>query len=177
MTILHILGPGDKGLEYGLKRIPPWHPHQPRHNAATELRKEFGIEAARIILGHHSPAITEVLRRKKRAAGRCGDHENWLTMRTDGCSVTSIALEVPDGPRQLFRFWTVVCRKRTCAPMLDWARSISSSTAPRQRDTQIRSSGDHKTDGRSQSRSHLFRVMRGNGTTAREPCLETGHPT
>jgi integrase len=37
-----------------------WHPHQLRHNAATELRKEFGIEAARIVLGHRSAAITEV---------------------------------------------------------------------------------------------------------------------
>lgn len=37
-----------------------WHPHQLRHNSATELRKEFGIEAARIILGHRSAAITEV---------------------------------------------------------------------------------------------------------------------
>jgi len=37
-----------------------WHPHQLRHNAATELRKEFGIEAARIILGHRSAAITEL---------------------------------------------------------------------------------------------------------------------
>ncbi len=37
-----------------------WHPHQLRHNAATELRKEFGLEAARIILGHHSAAVTEI---------------------------------------------------------------------------------------------------------------------
>ncbi len=41
-----------------------WHPHQLRHNAATELRKEFGIEAARIILGHHSAAITEIYAEK-----------------------------------------------------------------------------------------------------------------
>ena len=41
-----------------------WHPHQLRHNAATELRKEFGIEAARIILGHRSAAITEVYAEK-----------------------------------------------------------------------------------------------------------------
>ena len=41
-----------------------WHPHQLRHNAATELRKEFGLEAARIILGHHSAAITEVYAEK-----------------------------------------------------------------------------------------------------------------
>ena len=31
-----------------------------RHNAATELRKEFSIETARIIFGHHSAAMTEV---------------------------------------------------------------------------------------------------------------------
>jgi integrase len=40
--------------------IPHWHPHQLRHNAATNLRKEHGIEVARIILGHRSAAITEV---------------------------------------------------------------------------------------------------------------------
>lgn len=40
--------------------IPSWHPHQLRHNAATALRREYGIEVARIILGHKSPAITEV---------------------------------------------------------------------------------------------------------------------
>jgi integrase len=37
-----------------------WHPHQLRHNAATLLRKEFGLETARIILGHRSAVITEV---------------------------------------------------------------------------------------------------------------------
>ena len=41
-----------------------WHPHQLRHNAATELRKEFGLEAARIILGHHSAAVTEIYAEK-----------------------------------------------------------------------------------------------------------------
>ena len=37
-----------------------WHPHQLRHNPALFLRKEFGLETARIILGHRSAAITEV---------------------------------------------------------------------------------------------------------------------
>ena len=37
-----------------------WHPHQLRHTAATELRRRFGIEAARVVLGHRSAAITEV---------------------------------------------------------------------------------------------------------------------
>lgn len=40
--------------------VPHWHPHQLRHNAATALRREHGIEVARIILGHRSAAITEV---------------------------------------------------------------------------------------------------------------------
>jgi len=35
-----------------------------RNAPATELRKEFGIEAARIILGHRSAAITEVYAEK-----------------------------------------------------------------------------------------------------------------
>lgn len=41
-------------------RVPRWHPHQLRHNAATRLRKEFGIEAARVVLGHSSLATTEI---------------------------------------------------------------------------------------------------------------------
>jgi len=49
------------GLESGeVDLVPHWHPHQLRHNAATALRREHGIEVARIILGHRSPAITEV---------------------------------------------------------------------------------------------------------------------
>lgn len=41
-----------------------WHPHQLRHNAATELRKKFGIEAARIILGHRPATVAEVCAEK-----------------------------------------------------------------------------------------------------------------
>lgn len=37
-----------------------WSPNQLRHSAATFLRKEFGIEAARVVLGHSSAVITEV---------------------------------------------------------------------------------------------------------------------
>ena len=40
--------------------VPSWHPHQLRHNAATNLRKEFGLETARIILGHRSAAVTTI---------------------------------------------------------------------------------------------------------------------
>jgi integrase len=34
--------------------IPAWHPHQLRHNIATKLRKEYGLDASRIVLGHTS---------------------------------------------------------------------------------------------------------------------------
>jgi len=40
--------------------VDSWHPHRLRHNAATALREQFGIEAARVILGHRSAAVTEI---------------------------------------------------------------------------------------------------------------------
>jgi len=41
--------------------VPSWHPHQLRHNAATRLRRDFGIDLAQTILGHRlGSAITEL---------------------------------------------------------------------------------------------------------------------
>jgi integrase len=40
--------------------VPSWNPHRLRHNAATNLRKEFGVEMARIILGHATAFTTEI---------------------------------------------------------------------------------------------------------------------
>jgi site-specific recombinase XerD len=37
-----------------------WHPHQLRHNAATVLRKEYGIEVAKIVLGHATLAAAQL---------------------------------------------------------------------------------------------------------------------
>ena len=42
------------------RRDHHWHPNQLRHNAATFLRKQYGLDAARVILGHSSPVVTEV---------------------------------------------------------------------------------------------------------------------
>jgi integrase len=42
------------------RRAQRWHGHQLRHSAATRLRKEFGSDVARVILGHSSPVVTEV---------------------------------------------------------------------------------------------------------------------
>jgi integrase len=47
-----------------LAKSPLLAPPQLRHNTTTELWKEFGIEAARIILGHHSAAVTEIYAEK-----------------------------------------------------------------------------------------------------------------
>ena len=47
-----------KGIEP--REIPAWHPNQLRHNAATRLRREFGLDVARAVLGHASPVVTEV---------------------------------------------------------------------------------------------------------------------
>jgi integrase len=40
--------------------VDAWHPHQLRHSAATRLRREFGLDVARAVLGHSSPVVTEV---------------------------------------------------------------------------------------------------------------------
>jgi integrase len=43
-----------------LAGVPEWHPHQLRHTAATELRRAYGVEATRIVLGHASLDATEI---------------------------------------------------------------------------------------------------------------------
>ena len=40
--------------------IPRWTPNQLRHSAATRIRAQFGIETARILLGHNSSVTTEI---------------------------------------------------------------------------------------------------------------------
>jgi integrase len=40
--------------------VPKWTPHRLRHTAASAVRKEFGLEAAQIILGHSRCDTTQV---------------------------------------------------------------------------------------------------------------------
>lgn len=40
--------------------IHNWSPHRLRHNAATAIRREFGVEAAQVILGHSNLKVTEI---------------------------------------------------------------------------------------------------------------------
>ncbi|MHC4694893.1 MAG: tyrosine-type recombinase/integrase [Planctomycetota bacterium] len=39
--------------------VPYWTPHQLRHTAATRIRKEMGLDAARAMLGHRNLKITD----------------------------------------------------------------------------------------------------------------------
>ena len=37
-----------------------WHPNQLRHTRATEVRRQYGLEAAQVILGHAKADVTQV---------------------------------------------------------------------------------------------------------------------
>ena len=50
--------------------VPDWTPHQLRHSAATRLRKDHDIEAARLVLGHTSAAVTEIYAEIDKAKAR-----------------------------------------------------------------------------------------------------------
>lgn len=59
------------------EQIPHWTTHQLRHLRATELRREFGLDLARAVLGHRSPVVTELyaeadLAKAIEAIGRVG---------------------------------------------------------------------------------------------------------
>ena len=53
----------------GDRLIPRWHPHQLRHNYATAVRKRFGVEAARVVLGHQHIDVTELYAERDQAVG------------------------------------------------------------------------------------------------------------
>ena len=61
-----------QAIQYGCARagVSPWHPHQLRHSAATWLRKEFGLDAARVILGHASASTAEIYAELDRGKAR-----------------------------------------------------------------------------------------------------------
>lgn len=44
--------------------LPHWHPNQLRHRHATQVRKQYGLEAAQVSLGHSHAAIIEVYAEK-----------------------------------------------------------------------------------------------------------------
>lgn len=40
--------------------VPAWSPDRLWHNAATRLRRDYGLDVARVVLGHSSPVVTEI---------------------------------------------------------------------------------------------------------------------
>ena len=40
--------------------VPVWNPARLRHNAGTELRRAYGIEAAQVVLGHSKADVTQI---------------------------------------------------------------------------------------------------------------------
>lgn len=51
-----------RAIEYGIHKakVPHWHPHQLRHNCGTQIRRDFGLDVAQIILGHRSADVTQI---------------------------------------------------------------------------------------------------------------------
>ena len=46
--------------------VPQWSPGQLRHSAGTEIRRKYGAEAARLVLGHRNLSTTEIYAEKNR---------------------------------------------------------------------------------------------------------------
>ena len=46
-----------------------WSPNQLRHTAATVIRREFGLEAAQVVLGHSQANVTQVYAERDLAKG------------------------------------------------------------------------------------------------------------
>jgi integrase len=47
--------------------VPPWHPNQLRHSVGSRVRKEFGLEAAQVLLGHSRADVTQVYAERDQA--------------------------------------------------------------------------------------------------------------
>jgi integrase len=50
--------------------VPEWSPLQLRHNAATAVRREFGVEGAQLFLGHQRADVTQVYAERDAARAR-----------------------------------------------------------------------------------------------------------
>ncbi len=50
-----------------LANVPLWTPHRLRHSAGTHVRKEFGVEAAQLMLGHARADVTQVYAERNHA--------------------------------------------------------------------------------------------------------------
>jgi integrase len=49
------------------RRQHRWHPYQLRHSFATRVRKQHGLEAAQVLLGHSRADVTQVYAERNQA--------------------------------------------------------------------------------------------------------------
>jgi site-specific recombinase XerC len=54
------LTPGERAEAKAWRNAHLWHPNQRRHSFATRVRKEHGLEAAQVMLGHSHADVTQV---------------------------------------------------------------------------------------------------------------------
>ena len=59
----------DRAIARACKKagVPHWHPNQLRHTFATEVRKQHGLEAAQVLLGHSRADVTQIYAEKNEA--------------------------------------------------------------------------------------------------------------
>ena len=50
--------------------IPRWFMHQLRHKRGTEVREQFGLDAAQVTLGHRHASVTEIYAEQNSKAAR-----------------------------------------------------------------------------------------------------------
>ena len=61
------LSESQQGEVKAWRKARHWHPNQLRHSAATRVRKEFGLEAAQVLLGHSRADVTQIYAEKNQA--------------------------------------------------------------------------------------------------------------
>lgn len=56
----------NRAIAYGITKAgcPHWHSHQLRHTAASEIRRQFGLEAVQGVLGHANMNVSEIYAEK-----------------------------------------------------------------------------------------------------------------
>src|SRR5262249_48162241 len=54
------LPPAQRSEVKAWRKAHRWHPNQLRHSFATRVRREYGLEAAQVMLGHSRADVTQV---------------------------------------------------------------------------------------------------------------------
>ena len=69
-----------RAIRYACRRagIPSWAPNQLRHAFATDVRKQHGLEAAQLLLGHAKADVTQVYAERDLEKGLQVARQNWL---------------------------------------------------------------------------------------------------